>query len=96
MDSGLCLPQFDKYYESNCCSSLDMKVKEFFNLDQTHFLSMDTVWGTRNMYTSSGQLAGLGCAVCNSSQYCKQIHLTPAVTICIQNYILVNENPLHC
>jgi len=53
---------------------------------------MDTVWGSRSMYTSIGQPEGLYCAVCRSSQYCRQIHVAPTVTSCIQknNIICLN------
>lgn len=47
---------------------------------------MDTVLGSHSMYTSIGQPEGLYCAVCSSSQYCRQIRLAPAVTSCIQKY----------
>jgi hypothetical protein len=53
---------------------------------------MDTVWGSRSMYTGIGQPGGLYYAVCRSSQYCRQIHVTPAVTSGIQKYNLVCVN----
>jgi hypothetical protein len=65
------------------CTGSDTCV--YLSLGQTHFLSMGTVWGTRSMYTNIGQSAGLCCAVCSSSQYCRQVHLVPAVTSCIKN-----------
>jgi len=53
---------------------------------------MDTVWGSRSMYTSIGQPEGLYCAVCRSSQYCRQIRVAPTVTSCIQKNNLVCIN----
>lgn len=92
LESALHVPDFNVYCGNDCLTLYMWSKKYFLNLDQTHFLSMDTVWGSRSMYTSICQLEGLYCAVCSSSQYCRQIRVAQTETSCIQknNLICVN------
>lgn len=92
MEPALHLPEFNVYCGNDCFNFVYVNLKCFLNLDQTHFLSMDTVWGSHSKYTSIGQPEGLYCAACSSSQYCRQIRLAPTVTSCVHKYNLICVN----